>query len=186
MAGFGDMLQRMARSLEEASAQRPGDDLRARLGYGTGEEDEDELALDEGWERETDRTTDPDSPWQPESDGEGESIWTPAASRAPVRATAPQPMPETPRAARDRAAPGSAPRSAPGSAPRPALRSALRPAPGSGAPSRRASPPTAHRVSTASPISERIRARLHAPDVLRESFVVKEILDRPLGRRRSQ
>ena len=53
MAGFGELLQRIAHSLEEASAQRPGDDLRARLGYGTGDEDEDELESGSVWEPET-------------------------------------------------------------------------------------------------------------------------------------
>ena len=46
MAGLGELLQRIARSLEEAQAQRPADDLRARLGYGTGDDDEDEPASD--------------------------------------------------------------------------------------------------------------------------------------------
>ena len=162
MAGFGDLLQRIARSLEEASAQRPGDDLRARLGYGTGEDGEDDLAIDETWERETDRTAEPESAWQPEIEGEAESIWTPAASRAPLRGTAAPRMPETPRAAHAGAVPGS------------------------GSPFPPASPPFSRRASTASPFPERIRARLQAPDVLRESFVVKEILDRPLGRRRGR
>ena len=33
-------------------------------------------------------------------------------------------------------------------------------------------------------LSERLRGRLGTPDALREAFVVKEILDRPLARRR--
>ena len=162
MAGFGNLLQRIAQSLEEASAQRPGDDLRARLGYGTGEDGEDDLAIDETWERETDRTADPESTWQPEIEGEAESTWTPAASRAPVRGTAAPRMPATPRAA---------------------VAGAIS---GSGAPLPPATPPAARRASRVSSLPERIRARLQAPDVLRESFVVKEILDRPLGRRRGR
>ena len=160
MAGFGDLLQRIAHSLEEASAQRPGDDLRARLGYGTGDDDEDDLAIDEAWEHETDRTAEAESTRQPDIEGEAESIWTPAASRARVRGTTAPRMPETPRAARA----GSDRRS----------RSSFPPA----------STSSSRRASTASPLPERIRARLHAPDALRESFVVKEILDRPLARRR--
>lgn len=162
MAGFGDLLQRIARSLEEASAQRPGDDLRARLGYGTGEDGEEDLALDEAWEPETDRTAEPESTWRPEIEGEAESTWTPAASRGPVRGTTAPRMPETPRAAHAGTVPGS------------------------GSPFPPASPPSSRRASTVSPLPNRIRARLHAPDVLRESIVVKEILDRPLGRRRGR
>ena len=53
-----------------------------------------------------------------------------------------------------------------------------------GRPASPAALPYAHASSPASQISERIRARLRTPDALREAFVVKEILDRPLGRRR--
>lgn len=162
MAGFGDLLQRIARSLEEASAQRPGDDLRARLGYGTGEDGEDDPAIDETWERETDRTAEPGSTRQPETEGEAESTWTPAASRAPLRGTAAPRMPETPRAARAGAVSGSV------------------------SPFRPPTPPSSRRASAVPSFPDRVRARLRAPDALRESFVVKEILDRPLGRRRGR
>ena len=35
-------------------------------------------------------------------------------------------------------------------------------------------------------VMARIRARLSTPDALREAFVIKEILDRPLARRRAR
>lgn len=146
MAGLGDLLQRIARSLEEAGAQQPGDDLRARLGYGTGDEDEDELAEDAVWEPETART--------PGTARTAPTSWTPGPTQAPGtlrtspahRARSPEVVP------RDR-----------------------RPSP--------TAPPHAH-ARPESLLSERIRARLRTPDALREAFVVKEILDRPLGRRR--
>ena len=156
MAGFGDLLQRISRSLEEASAQQPGDDLRARLGYGTGDDDEENLEPDAAWERETEAEA--ESAWRAESDREPESIWAPAPSRAPERATAALRVPEAPRT--------------------------VRPWAGTGSRTRTPTAPSTSRTAPAVPLPERIRARLHSPDVLRESFVVKEILDRPLGRRR--
>ena len=45
--------------------------------------------------------------------------------------------------------------------------------------------PHAH-ASPADAVSERIRARLGTPDALREAFVIKEVLDRPLARRRAR
>jgi len=152
MAGLGDLLQRISRSLEEASAQRPGDDLRARLGYGTG--DEDELA--EG------------SIWEPEAEPRPESTRTPDTARATGATRTPEP----------RWVPASE-----------TLRSSAAyrtPAPGVAPGARRPSPPAPPRphAPPESLLSERIRARLRTPDALREAFVVKEILDRPLARRR--
>ena len=49
MASLGDLLQRIARSLEEAREQGPADDLRARLGYGAEDEDEDTRENWTGW-----------------------------------------------------------------------------------------------------------------------------------------
>ena len=148
MAGLGGLLQRIARSLEEAGAQQPGDDLRARLGYGTGDEDEDELAEDAVWEPE------PETARAPGTARTAPTSWTPGPTQAPGtlrkspahRAPSPEVVP------RDR-----------------------RPSP--------TAPPHAH-ARPESLLSERIRARLRTPDALREAFVVKEILDRPLGRRR--
>ena len=45
--------------------------------------------------------------------------------------------------------------------------------------------PHAH-ASPAHALSERIRARLGTPDALREAFVIREVLDRPLARRRAR
>ena len=155
MAGLGDLLQRIARSLEEAQAQRPGDDLRARLGYGTGDEDEDDPAEDAVWEPEAD--PEPGAARTRPSDWKPKTVWSPGTARTPGRAGADSGASETLRAPP--------------------------PAPYSG---RRAHAPAARHqpAVSASLLPERIRARLHAPETLREAFVVKEILDRPLGRRR--
>ena len=130
MAGFAELLQRIVRDLEQAGAQQPEDDLRARLGYGPADEAEDvhgEPAPDDGaWEREADRS--------------------PEVSRAPA----------TLRMAEVR---GASPPGAPATSP--------------------------HRDASPGPApARRIRARIHTPDTLREAFVIKELLDGPLGTRR--
>ena len=168
MAGLEALLQRIARSLEEAGAQQPGDDLRARLGYGAGEEEEE----DEGsvWEPETGRERET----RPEPDMEP----APEAAHTPPRAWRPETVwsPQT----SGTPAPPSATRRAPGTHGAPAAGRS----PG-GATGSRTAPSYAH-ASPAHALSERIRARLNTPDALREAFVVKEILDRPLARRRAR
>ena len=122
MAGFAELLQRLARELEQAEGQRPEDDLRARLGYGPADDADDDPAPGDG-------------AWDPEAPR------TPATLRrvAEERRTSPLATPATlPR------------RDAP-----------LEPA-----------------------LARSIGARMHAPDGLREAFVIKELLDRPLGIRR--
>ena len=166
MASLGDLLQRIARSLEEAREQGPADDLRARLGYGPGDEDDYEPAEDliREPEKESARTRSTDR--EPEGglartrsiDREPETVWRPPAARTPAPPTA------DPRAS--------------GTTRAPASEVAL---------GVRRSPPAAPhrpRAPSESPLPERIRARLRTPDALREAFVVKEILDRPLARRR--
>ena len=157
MAGLGELLQRIARSLEEAQAQRPADDLRARLGYGTGDGDEDEPAPDAV--REPEAAPEPATARTSKTVWEPETVWSPKTPRTPAYQTA------TPR-----------------------VSEALRASPAGGdIRSRPASPGTPPRLdaSSASLLSQRIRARLRTPDALREAFVVKELLDRPLaGRRR--
>ena len=151
MPSLGELLQRIARSLEEAREQGPADDLRARLGYGT--EDEDEPVEDAFREPETGAArTRP-------IDREPETVWRPPAARTPA-----------PAAADSR---GSGPIRAP----------APEAAPGDRR-SRPAAPPRRPHAPSESPLSERIRGRLRTPDALREAFVVKEVLDRPLARRR--
>ena len=162
MAGFGDLLQRITRSLEEARVQQPGDDLRTRLGYGTGDDDDGSE-----WDAERGREAEPESGAARTRPihREPETVWSPGGARAPARApartTAQSEASETVRA-------------------QPIdhyseHRSGRRPH----------SPATPHHspAMAASLLSERIRARLGTPDALREAFVVKEILDRPLGRR---
>ena len=164
MAGFGDLLQRIIRDLEEAGARRPADDLRARLGYGTGDDPADVEDLDEPapdtpeavWEPETARkrgaTREPGAArkpaWEPEAVWRPASAWKPEASRAPAPATL--------RAFETHRTPPSP-----------------------------AAPPHLQ-ASPASLLSERVRTRLRAPDALREAFVVKEILDRPPGLRHTR
>ena len=166
MAGFGDLLQRIAQSLEEAGAQRPGDDLRARLGYGTGEEDEDELASETVWEPEAEPRSEP---------GRGAA---PARGSESARATGAPRTGGTPWAREPlRAFASATSRTTPTHRAPPHDRAA------GGRHSSAAAPLHPH-ASTASRISERLRARLRTADALREAFVLKEILDRPLGRRR--
>ena len=167
MASLVDLLQRVARSLEEArEGGGPADDLRARLGYGPGDEDDDEPAEDVIWESETEPARTRPAGREPEKgpartrsiDWEPETIWRPPAARTP-------------------APPAAGPRAS-GSIRAPASEVALG--------VRRSAPaaPSRARAPSESPLSERIRARLRTPDALQEAFVVKEILDRPLARRR--
>ena len=161
MAGFGDLLQRITHSLEAAGAQRPGGDLRARLGYGTGDDDEDELAS--------------------ETAGEPEAEWISEKVRrsGTVRDTGPPRTRGTAWAAKPPRAPAQAMSQAPAS-----HRAAPHDRLFAGTLASTAAVPRPHASSTASRVSERLRARLQTPDALREAFVLKEILDRPLGRRR--
>ena len=163
MAGLDALLQRIARSLEEAGAQQPGDDLRARLGYGTGDEEE-EPASDTVWEPETGREPEtarpPETTHTPPRAWKSKTVWSPETSGGPAPPSA------TRRAAEAYGVPaaGRSPGGATGS---------------------RTTLPYAH-ASPAHGLSERILARLRTPDALREAFVVKEILDRPLARRRAR
>ena len=125
MAGFAELLQRIARELEQAETQRPEDDLRARLGYGPAHDADD--VEDE-----------------PEPD---DGTWEPEALRTPVTSQG-------------------------------------------GVEERRASPLTTpvtlpHQDVLLEPtLARATRARMRAPDALREAFVIKELLDKPLGIRR--
>ena len=168
MSSLGELLQRIARSLEEAREQGPADDLRARLGYGTGDEDEDEddyePAEDAFGEPEATRRRPIDR--EPETgaartrpiEREPEAIWRPPAARS--------------------SAPPAAYSGAPGPRPAPVPEAALQ--------HRRSSPAPVlpSPAAAGAPFHERIRIRLRTPHALREAFVVKEVLDRPLARRR--
>ena len=179
MAGLGGLLQRIARDLEQAGGQQPADDLRTRLGYGPGGDDDDEDfgAVDESALA---AAREPDASRQPDMAGEADPVWEPEPARRPAAATR---EPETawkpavaarePETAWKPAAAAREP--APSRAPRDAYR----------VPSRAPASPPHLPASPESLLSERIHARLRTPDALREAFVVKELLDRPLGRRRS-
>ena len=169
MASLGDLLQRIARSLEEAREQGPADDLRARLGYGAEDEDEDEFEPAEDAFREpetgaartrsTYREPEPETTRTQPIDREPKTVWRPPAARTPAQSAAELRASATMRAPAPEAASGHR-RSPP------------------------AAPPRRPHAPSGSPLSERVRARLRTPDALREAFVVKEVLDRPLARRR--
>ena len=158
MAGLESLLQRIARSLQEAGAQQPGGDLRARMGYDSEDEDDGELASEPVWEPETGR--------EPESARTPASAWKPTTGWSPETAGRPAPASTSQRAAETHRAP-------------PADHSL------GGETASRATLPHPH-ASPTSVLSENIRARLRTPDALREAFVIKEILDRPLARRRGK
>lgn len=157
MAGLEALLQRIARSLQEAGAQQPGGDLRARMGYDS-EDEVEELASDPVWEPETGR--------EPESARTPASAWKPKTGWSPETSGRPAPASTSQRAAETHRAP-------------PADHSL------GGETASRATLPHAH-ASPASALSQRVRARLRTPDALREAFVIKEILDRPLSGRRGR
>ena len=172
MAGLAEMLQRLARDLEQADAQRPEDDLRARLGYGPAEaaeavEDVEDVE-DVG---DADGEAASESIWGPTAEAtrkpevveEADSAWEPLSARGREPATGWKPAPERMPAPPVSRTPGAAYRASPPSAP---------------------APPHHPRPSSEFLLPERIRARLHGQDALREAFVVKELLDRPLGLRR--
>ena len=166
MAGLAEMLQRLARDLEQADAQRPEDDLRARLGYGPAEDMEDMEYVDDA-----DGEAASESIWGPAAEAtrepevveEADAAWEPLSAREREPATGWKPAPERISAPSVSRAPGATYRASPPSAP---------------------APPHHPRPSSEFLLPERIRARLHGQDALREAFVVKELLDRPLGLRR--
>ena len=168
MAAFGELIQRITRSLEEAGAQQPGGDLRAQLGYGAEDDDMDAPA--------------PGAVWEPET------VRRPGTLRAPETARAPGTLraPETARAPGTLRGSGTA--RGPKTARVPEASRATVTLRASetyrATPSSLAAPPHHPHASPTSSLSERIRARLRGSDALREAFVVKEILDQPLGRRR--
>ena len=163
MAGFAEMLQRLARELEQADAQRPEDDLRARLGYGPADDTEDVDHADGVDAPESESIWGPgaDATRRPDTAGEAVPVRGPAVAREPVTAWKPAVArePVTSRTAASAPAASRAPSPSPGASPH-------------------------HRPSSGSLPLERIRARLRTPDALREAFVVKALLDRPPGLRR--
>ena len=171
MAGFAEMLQRLARDLEQADAQRPEDDLRARMGYGPAEDVEDvddaagEAASESIWGPAA------ESARKPEAVEEADAGWELGPARAREPATAWKPAPE-----RASAPPVSRTPGTPYRAPEATYRAPPPSAPAS-------SPP---RPSSELLLPERVRARLHGQDALREAFVMKELLDKPLGLRRGR
>ena len=109
------------------------------------------------WEPEREHARSPPRPWQAET---VRSPWSRSTPGRPAPASARRRAPETVGAQTT----GHSPWGAEGS------RGSLPYAP----------------ASAAHAVLERIRTRLGAPDALREAFVIKEILDRPLARRRGR
>ena len=144
----------------------------ARLGYGAEDEDEyeDEYEPAEDAFREpetgaartrsTYREPEPGTTRTQPIDREPKTVWRPPAARTPAQSAADSRASATMRAPASEAASGH-----------------RRPSP--------TAPPRRPHAPSGSPLSERVRARLRTPDALREAFVVKEVLDRPLARRRS-
>lgn len=112
---------------------------------------------DAAWEPERETGRAPPRPWRAET---VRSPWNRNAPESPAPTSATRPAPETRGAQR----PGHSPWDTNGS---------------------RGSLPYAH-ASPAHAVLARVRARLDTPDALREAFVIKEILDRPLARRRTR
>ena len=174
MAGFAEMLQRLARDLEQADAQRPEDDLRARMGYGPAEDVEDVDDVDDadgGAASESIWGPSAEAARKPEAVEEADAGWEPGPAREREPATRWKPAPE-----RTPAPPVSRTPGTPYRAPEATYRAPPPSAPAS-------SPP---RPSSESLLPERVRARLRGQDALREAFVMKELLDRPLGLRRGR
>ena len=109
------------------------------------------------WEPERNSGRAPPRPWRTET---VRSPWRRNTPESPAPASAMRRAPETRGAQR----PGHSPWDTNGS---------------------RGSLPYAH-ASPTDEVMARIRGRLDTPDALREAFVIKEILDRPLARRRAR
>ncbi|MCY4607569.1 MAG: hypothetical protein OXD40_03095 [bacterium] len=155
MTGLRALFRKVAQAIEEEAARQRGDDPRAHPGYGTyGDREQPE----------------PDPVWEPERDSARVSPW--ARERKTVQDPWSRETPGSP------APPSATRRRAPETR---GARAADRPP--WGTTGSRTALPYAHESPTHA-LLERLRGRLGAPDALREAFVVKEILDRPLARRR--
>lgn len=156
MAGLRTWFRQVAQAVEEEIAKQRGEDPGARPGYGA-QDAREEPSPDAEWETERETAHAPPRPWK------AQTTRGPWSRSTPGR---PEPASPTRRAPEPHAAQttGHSPWDANGS---------------------RGSLPYAH-ASPADAVLERVRARLGTPDALREAFVVKEILDRPLARRRTR
>ena len=156
MAGLRALFRRVAQAVEEEVARQRGDDPRVRPGYGA-YHDREQPQPDAMWEPERETAHTPLRDWRAKT---ARSPWGREQSESPAPTGATRRVPETHRA-------------------QPSDRS-----PWDTGGSRTTQP-----YALASPthaLLARIRARLDTPDALREAFVIREILDRPLARRRAR
>ena len=156
MAGLRALFRRVAQAVEEEAARQRGDDPRVRSGNGA-YHGREQPQPDAMWEPERETAHTPPRAWRAKTT---RSPWGREQSESPAPVSATQRAPETHGAQ----------------------------------PSDRSPWDTVGSRSTqlyalASPthaLLARIRARLDTPDALREAFVIREILDRPLARRRAR
>lgn len=156
MAGLRGLFRRVAQAVEEEAARQRGDDPRARPGYGT-YHDREQPQPDAVWEPERETAHTPPRAWRAKTT---RSPWSREQSESPAPASATRRAPETHRAQPNDRSPWDTGGS-------------------------RTTQPYAHASPTHAFLA-RIRARLDTPDALREAFVIREILDRPLARRRAR
>ena len=157
MAGLRAWFRQVAQAVEEEVAKQRGDDPRSRPGYGAHDAHE-EPAPDAEWETQRETARAPPRPWKAQTTREPLEPQRAGTSRASEHDAT------CARAARCADVTGHSPWDGNGS---------------------RGSLPYAH-ASPSDAVMARIRARLVTPDALREAFVIKEILDRPLARRRAR
>ncbi|MCY4607565.1 MAG: hypothetical protein OXD40_03070 [bacterium] len=155
MPGLRALFRKIAQAIEEEAARQRGEDPRAHPGYGTHDDREQ---------------PEPDPVWEPERESARVSPW--ARERKTVQGPWSRERPGSP------APPSATRRRAPETR---GAQTADRPP--RGATGSRTTLPYAL-ASPTHALLERLRGRLGTPDALREAFVVKEILDRPLARRR--
>ncbi len=156
MAGLKALFRRVAQAVEEEVARQRGDDPRARPGYGT-YHDREQPQPDALWEPERETVHTPPRAWRAKT---ARSPWSREQSENPAPTGAMRRAPETHGAQTTDRSPWDTVGS-------------------------RTTQPYALGGPTHAFLA-RIRARLDTPDALREAFVIREILDRPLARRRAR
>ena len=194
MAFLEALLRRMALSLEKSFAS--GEDLSRPLWQGAEEPapDRDERVVLPGYGVDDDKEQPAlDASWVPARETARAPAhvpgWLRQAEREPERKTAHTPLrerkPQTVQSPWSRSTPGS--QEPPGATLRAPKTQRVQPTDRSpwDTVESRTTQPYAHASPTHAPLA-RIRARLDTPDALREAFVIREILDRPLARRRAR
>ena len=156
MAGLRALFRQISQAVEEAAARQHGDDPRTGPGYGA-YDDAEHPQPDAVWESERETGHTPPRAWRSKTT---RSPWSREQPESPAPKSATRRAPET----RGAQPTDRSPWDTVGS---------------------RTTQPYAH-ASPTHALLARIRARLDTPDALREAFVIREILDRPLARRRAR